>query len=87
MSTVAGELEIEASVKNSQKTVKVKFKADFSTGQANGGRRRVQKVANGKDAFTLTATVKDQYGNLLPALWSSLICLGASNRLQTVISW
>ncbi len=25
-----------------------------------------QKVANGKDAFTLTATVKDQYGNLLP---------------------
>lgn len=35
MSTVAGELEIEASVKNSQKTVKVKFKADFSTGQAS----------------------------------------------------
>ena len=30
-----GELEIEASVKNSQKTVKVKFKADFSTGQAS----------------------------------------------------
>lgn len=23
-------------------------------------------MANGKDAFTLTATVKDQYGNLLP---------------------
>lgn len=67
MSTVAGELEIEASVKNSQKTVKVKFKADFSTGQASlEVDAAAQKVANGKDAFTLTATVKDQYGNLLP---------------------
>lgn len=73
---------------NAQKTVTVKFKADFSTGQAtlevDGS---TPKVANDNDAFTLTATVKDRYGNLLLALWSSLICLGASNRLQTVISW
>ena len=52
---------------NAQKTVTVKFKADFSTGQAtlevDGS---TPKVANDNDAFTLTATVKDQYGNLLP---------------------
>lgn len=35
ISTVAGELEIAAAVKNSQKTVTVKFNADASTGQAN----------------------------------------------------
>ncbi len=67
MSTVAGEHSIAASVNNTQKTVSVKFKADFSTGQAtlevDGS---TPKVANDKDAFTLTATVKDQYGNLLP---------------------
>ncbi|HFI7979749.1 TPA: inverse autotransporter beta domain-containing protein [Escherichia coli] len=67
MSTVAGEHSITASVNNAQKTVTVKFKADFSTGQAtlevDGS---TPKVANDNDAFTLTATVKDQYGNLLP---------------------
>lgn len=67
MSTVAGEHSIAASVNNTQKTVTVKFKADFSTGQAtlevDGS---TPKVANDNDAFTLTATVKDQYGNLLP---------------------
>ncbi|EJS8716485.1 inverse autotransporter beta domain-containing protein [Escherichia coli] len=63
----AGEHSITASVNNAQKTVTVKFKADFSTGQAtlevDGS---TPKVANDNDAFTLTATVKDQYGNLLP---------------------
>ncbi|MDH6855918.1 inverse autotransporter adhesin FdeC, partial [Escherichia coli] len=67
MSTVAGEHSITASVNNAQKTVTMKFKADFSTGQAtlevDGS---TPKVANDNDAFTLTATVKDQYGNLLP---------------------
>lgn len=67
MSTVAGEHSIAASVNNTQKTVTVKFKADFSTGQAtlevDGS---APKVANDNDAFTLTATVKDQYGNILP---------------------
>ena len=62
MSTVAGEHSITASVNNAQKTV-----TDFSTGQAtlevDGS---TPKVANDNDAFTLTATVKDQYGNLLP---------------------
>ena len=46
-----------------------------------------QKVANGKDAFTLTATLRINTVTFFLALWSSLICLGASNRLQTVISW
>ncbi|HFK4295861.1 TPA: inverse autotransporter adhesin FdeC [Escherichia coli] len=67
IATVAGEHSITASVNNAQKTVTVKFKADFSTGQAtlevDGS---TPKVANDNDAFTLTATVKDQYGNLLP---------------------
>lgn len=75
-------------MKNSQKTVKVKFKADFSTGQASlEVDAAAQKVANGKDAFTLTATVGINTATFFLALWSSLICLGASNRLQTVISW
>ncbi|HHL4501833.1 TPA: invasin domain 3-containing protein [Escherichia coli] len=67
ISTVAGELEIAAAVKNSQKTVTVKFNADASTGQANlQVDTAVQKVANGKDAFTLTATVEDKNGNPVP---------------------
>lgn len=67
ISTVAGKLEIAAAVKNSQKTVTVKFNADASTGQANlQVDTAVQKVANGKDAFTLTATVEDKNGNPVP---------------------
>ena len=67
ISTVAGELEIAAAVKNSQKTVTVKFNADASTGQANlQVDTAVQKVANGKDAFTLTANVEDKNGNPVP---------------------
>ncbi|TLI80034.1 intimin-like adhesin FdeC [Escherichia sp. E2562] len=67
MSTVAGEHNITASVNGAQKTVTVKFKADFSTGQATlEVDDAAEKVANDKDAFTLTATVKDQYDNLLP---------------------
>ncbi|EOK4044407.1 inverse autotransporter adhesin FdeC [Escherichia coli] len=67
VTTVAGELEIAAAVKNSQKTVTVKFNADASTGQANlQVDTAVQKVANGKDAFTLTATVEDKNGNPVP---------------------
>ncbi len=60
MSTVAGEHYISASVNGAQKTVTVKFNADASTGQANLLQvdTAVQKVANGKDAFTLTATVE-----------------------------
>lgn len=54
-------------MKNSQKTVTVKFNADASTGQANlQVDTAVQKVANGKDAFTLTATVEDKNGNPVP---------------------
>lgn len=67
MSTVAGEHNITASVNGAQKTVTVKFTADFSTGQASlQVDASAPKVANGNDAFTLTATVKDQYGNLAP---------------------
>ncbi|HDW8581540.1 TPA: intimin-like adhesin FdeC [Escherichia coli] len=67
ISTVAGELEIAAAVKNSQKTVTVKFNADASTGQANlQVDAAAQKVANGKDAFTLTANVEDKNGNPVP---------------------
>ena len=73
ISTVAGELEIagehniSASVNGAQKTVTVKFNADASTGQANlQVDTAVQKVANGKDAFTLTATVEDKNGNPVP---------------------
>lgn len=61
MSTVAGEHNISASVNGAQKTVTVKFNADASTGQANlQVDTAVQKVANGKDAFTLTANVEDK---------------------------
>ncbi|EGO8562897.1 invasin domain 3-containing protein, partial [Escherichia coli] len=67
MSTVAGEHSITASVNNAQKTVTVKFKADFSTGQASlEVDSAAPKVANGKDAFTLTATVEDKNGNPVP---------------------
>ncbi|WP_136159007.1 inverse autotransporter adhesin FdeC [Escherichia coli] len=67
MSTVAGEHNISASVNGAQKTVTVKFNADASTGQANlQVDTAVQKVANGKDAFTLTATVEDKNGNPVP---------------------
>ncbi len=62
--------EITAAVNNAQKTVTVKFNADFSTGQANlevdGS---TPKVANDNDAFTLTATVEDQT-EPCPGLWS-----------------
>lgn len=45
----------------------MKFNADASTGQANlQVDTAVQKVANGKDAFTLTATVEDKNGNPVP---------------------
>ncbi|EOU43826.1 adhesin/invasin [Escherichia sp. KTE114] len=67
MSTVAGEHEITFSVNKNQKTATVKFKADAKTGQAS---LQVdiadQKAANGKDAFTLTATVEDKNGNPVP---------------------
>ncbi|EET8455453.1 intimin-like adhesin FdeC [Escherichia coli] len=67
MSTVAGEHSITASVNNAQKTVTVKFNADASTGQANlQVDTAAQKVANGKDAFTLTANVEDKNGNPVP---------------------
>ena len=67
MSTVAGEHNISASVNGAQKTVTVKFNADASTGQANlQVDTAVQKVANGKDAFTLTANVEDKNGNPVP---------------------
>ena len=68
MSTVAGEHSITASVNNAQKTVTVKFKADFSTGQATleVDGTAVPKVANDNDAFTLTATVEDKNGNPVP---------------------
>ncbi|HCP9818398.1 TPA: inverse autotransporter beta domain-containing protein [Escherichia coli] len=67
MSTVAGEHSITASVNNAQKTVTVKFKADFSTGQASlEVDSAAPKVANGKDAFMLTATVEDKNGNPVP---------------------
>ncbi|HEI2548383.1 TPA: inverse autotransporter beta domain-containing protein [Escherichia coli] len=67
MSTVAGEHTITVSVNKNQKTATVKFKADAKTGQAS---LQVdiadQKAANGKDAFTLTATVEDKNGNPVP---------------------
>ncbi|EOR8047942.1 inverse autotransporter beta domain-containing protein [Escherichia coli] len=67
MSTVAGEHNISASVNGAQKTVTVKFNADASTGQANlQVDAAAQKVANGKDAFTLTANVEDKNGNPVP---------------------
>ena len=53
-----------------QKTVTVKFNADASTGQANlQVDTAVQKVANGKDAFTLTATVEDKMVTLFQGAW------------------
>ncbi len=66
ISTVAGEHKITASVKNSQKTATVKFKADAKTGQASLQVDTAQKAANGNDAFTLTATVEDKHGNPVP---------------------
>ncbi|MFP1455031.1 hypothetical protein ACLB1O_17615 [Escherichia coli] len=55
----------------------MKFKADFSTGQATLEVDGSTPVANDNDAFTLTATVKDQNtATFCLALWSSLICLG-----------
>ena len=67
MSTVAGEHTITVSVNKNQKTATVKFKADAKTGQASLQVDTVdQKAANGKDAFTLTATVEDKNGNPVP---------------------
>ena len=67
MSTVAGEHEITFSVNKNQKTATVKFKADAKTGQASlQVDTAAQKAANGKDAFTLTATVEDKNGNPVP---------------------
>lgn len=67
MSTIAGEHTITASVKKNQKTATVKFKADAKTGQASLQVDTAdQKAANGKDAFTLMATVEDKNGNPVP---------------------
>ncbi len=67
MSTVAGELNITFSVNGNQKSVTVKFTADAGTGHASLQVDTVdQKAANGKDAFTLTAIVKDKHRNPVP---------------------
>ena len=67
MSTVAGERNITFSVNGNQKSVTVKFNADAGTGHASlQVDTNNPKAANGADAFTLTAIVKDQNGNLVP---------------------
>ncbi|HBA3646415.1 TPA: intimin-like adhesin FdeC [Escherichia coli] len=66
MSTVAGEHNITASVNGAQKTVTVTFSADASSGQVSlQVDDSSQRAANGSDAFTLTAIVKDKNGNAL----------------------
>ncbi|HHB2144715.1 inverse autotransporter beta domain-containing protein [Escherichia albertii] len=67
MSTVAGEHNITASVNGAQKTVTVTFNADASSGQVSlQVDDSSQRAANGSDAFTLTAIVKDKNGNVVP---------------------
>ncbi len=67
MSTVAGEHNITVSVNGAQKTVTVTFSADASSGQVSlQVDDSSQRVANGSDAFTLTAIVKDKNGNVVP---------------------
>ncbi|CUA15761.1 Ig domain-containing protein [Escherichia coli] len=67
MSTVAGEHNITASVNGAQKTVTVTFSADASSGQVSlQVDDSSQRAANGSDAFTLTAIVKDKNSNAVP---------------------
>ncbi|STI77626.1 Ig domain-containing protein [Escherichia coli] len=70
ISTVAGELEIAAAVKKLSEDGHGEIQRGCQHRQANlQVDTAVQKVANGKDAFTLTATVEDKNGNPVPGAW------------------